>query len=102
MNMIRSPRLCWQAQRSCGDCTVATLPSPWLRQPENRRRHTIATRSADFEVTADQRRHWFRDIDEKFVRNAPLADVQKALAGFVSAEPTGMPTPFTPLVVNTG
>ncbi|MGZ5865398.1 MAG: MBL fold metallo-hydrolase [Xanthobacteraceae bacterium] len=55
----------------------------------------------DYELTAINDGIWLRDIDEKFVRNAPLEDVKKALSD--SFQPTnGMPTPFTTLVVNTG
>jgi glyoxylase-like metal-dependent hydrolase (beta-lactamase superfamily II) len=54
-----------------------------------------------YELTAINDGTWYRDIDEKFVRNAPFEDVQKALAD--SFQPTDkLPTPFTSLAVNTG
>ena len=55
----------------------------------------------DFELTAISDGIWLRDLDEKFVRNAPLADVKQALANSFQRT-DGMPTPFTTLVVNTG
>ena len=54
-----------------------------------------------FEVTAVNDGTWFREIDEKFVRNAPFGDVQKALSDSFQP-PSQIPTPFTPLVINTG
>ena len=54
-----------------------------------------------FEVTAVNDGVWLRDLDDKFVRNASFADVQKATAD--ARMPTGkMVIPFTALVVNTG
>ena len=54
-----------------------------------------------YEVTALYDGTWFRKIDDKFVRNASLAEVTKALAD--SFLPPGIvPTPFTALLVNTG
>jgi glyoxylase-like metal-dependent hydrolase (beta-lactamase superfamily II) len=55
----------------------------------------------DYEITAINDGTWYRSFDEKFVRNASLADVQKALSdAFLPTDK--VPTPFTPLVVNTG
>jgi glyoxylase-like metal-dependent hydrolase (beta-lactamase superfamily II) len=55
----------------------------------------------NFEVTALYDGTWFRKIDDKFVRNADLAEVNEALAD--SFLPPGVvPTPFTALLVNTG
>ena len=55
----------------------------------------------DYELTALNDGIWNRAIDDKFVRNAPYAEVQKAMeAAFI---PVGtLPIPFTTLVVNTG
>lgn len=54
-----------------------------------------------FEITAISDGIWLRDLDANFVRNAPLADVQKVLADAYA--PAGkIPIPFTPLIVNTG
>jgi glyoxylase-like metal-dependent hydrolase (beta-lactamase superfamily II) len=55
----------------------------------------------DYELTAINDGVWLRAIDDKFVRNAGFADVQKALAD--SFQPAGkLPIPFTTLVINTG
>jgi glyoxylase-like metal-dependent hydrolase (beta-lactamase superfamily II) len=54
-----------------------------------------------FELTALYDGIWNRPIDEKFVRNAPFAEVQKALAdSFLSTDK--LPIPFTALLVDTG
>jgi glyoxylase-like metal-dependent hydrolase (beta-lactamase superfamily II) len=55
----------------------------------------------DFEVTAVNDGTWYRPLDDKFVRNAPFPEVQKALSDVFL--PTGtLPIPFTALIVNTG
>jgi glyoxylase-like metal-dependent hydrolase (beta-lactamase superfamily II) len=54
-----------------------------------------------FEVTALYDGTWFRKIDDTFVRNAGLADVNKALAE-AFLPPGIVPTSFTALMVNTG
>jgi glyoxylase-like metal-dependent hydrolase (beta-lactamase superfamily II) len=55
----------------------------------------------DFELTAINDGTWYRQLDDKFVRNAPLPDVQKALSDMFL--PTNvLPIPFTALIVNTG
>ena len=54
-----------------------------------------------FEVTALYDGTWFRKIDDTFVRNAGLAEVNKALTdSFLT--PGIVPTSFTALLVNTG
>ncbi len=54
-----------------------------------------------FELTALYDGIWYRPITEKFIRNAPFADVEHALAdAFMPADK--LATPFTTLVVNTG
>src|SRR5262245_19885644 len=54
-----------------------------------------------FELTAVNDGIWDRPIDEKFVRNAPFADVQQALAdAFLATDK--LPISFTSLAVNTG
>jgi glyoxylase-like metal-dependent hydrolase (beta-lactamase superfamily II) len=55
----------------------------------------------DYELTALYDGVWNLPIDEKFVRNAAFAEVQKALtAAFLP--PGTLPIPFTTLMVNTG
>ena len=54
-----------------------------------------------YEITAINDGTWYRALDDKFVKNAPLADVQKALSDqFLPADT--VPIPFTTLMVNTG
>lgn len=55
----------------------------------------------NFEVTALYDGTWFRKIDDKYVRNAGLAEVNKALAD-AFLPPDIVPTAFTALLVNTG
>jgi glyoxylase-like metal-dependent hydrolase (beta-lactamase superfamily II) len=55
----------------------------------------------DFELTALYDGIWYRPIDDKFIRNAPFADVEHALdAAFMPHD--RLATPFTTLIVNTG
>ena len=54
-----------------------------------------------FEITAINDGTWYRALDDKFVKNAPFADVQKALSDqFLPTDK--IPIPFTTLMVNTG
>lgn len=55
----------------------------------------------DFELTAVYDGFWNRPINNKFVRNAPYAEVEKALANSFMP-PDTLAMPFTPLLVNTG
>lgn len=55
----------------------------------------------DYEITAINDGTWYRALDDKLVRNAPFADVQKALSD-VFLPTDKLPIPFTALVVNTG
>jgi glyoxylase-like metal-dependent hydrolase (beta-lactamase superfamily II) len=58
-------------------------------------------RIGSYELTALHDGTWFRPIDDKFVKNAPWADVQKALVdNFLPTDK--LPIPFTALIVNTG
>ena len=60
-------------------------------------RHKIGS----FELTAVHDGVWYRDIDDKFVRNAPWAAVQKSMED--AHMPAGkLVIPFTALIVNTG
>ena len=55
----------------------------------------------NYELTAAYDGVWNRPIDDKFIRNAYFPDVQKVLAdAFLPIH--ALPTPFTPLAVNTG
>src|ERR1700686_2290910 len=54
-----------------------------------------------FELTALYDGIWYRPITDKFIRNAPFAEVESALAdAYMPADK--LATPFTTLVVNTG
>ncbi len=54
-----------------------------------------------YELTALYDGIWYRPITDKFIRNAPFADVEHALdAAFMPHDQ--LATPFTALVVNTG
>jgi glyoxylase-like metal-dependent hydrolase (beta-lactamase superfamily II) len=58
-------------------------------------------RIGSFELTALHDGVWYRPIGDKFIRNAPFADVRRALAdAFMPADK--LATPFTTLLVNTG
>lgn len=54
-----------------------------------------------YELTALYDGTWFRKIDDKFVRNASGAEVEKALTD-AFLQPGIVPTSFTALLVNTG
>ena len=54
-----------------------------------------------FELTALYDGIWYRPITDKFIRNAPFAEVESALAdAFMPVDE--LATPFTTLIVNTG
>ena len=76
-------------------------PTPRRRQPANKRPAFIAIGIGSFELTALYDGIWYRPITEKFIRNAPFAEVENALtAAFMPADK--LATPFTTLIVNTG
>lgn len=54
-----------------------------------------------YELTAIHDGVWMQKVDEKFIRNAALPDVEKAMAN-AFMEPGIVPTPFTPLLINMG
>ncbi len=54
-----------------------------------------------YEITAINDGTWYRPLDDKFVKNAAFADVQKALSDQFLPTDT-VPIPFTALAVNTG
>jgi glyoxylase-like metal-dependent hydrolase (beta-lactamase superfamily II) len=59
------------------------------------------TKLGDFQLTALYDGTWFLKIDDEFVRNAGLADVNKAL-GAAFLPPSVLPISFTVLLVNAG
>ena len=77
--------------------------------PSGRRRAVAGKQTAGvyryrigaFELTALYDGIWYRPITDKFIRNAPFAEVESALAdAFMPADE--LATPFTTLIVNTG
>src|ERR1700683_1487086 len=75
---------------------AATAP-PAGKQAPGIYRYTIGS----FEVTALYDGIWYRPITDKFIRNAPFAEVEHALdAAFMPHDK--LATPFTTLIVNTG
>ncbi len=76
---------------------AAAAVAPAGKQTPSIYRYKIGT----FELTALYDGIWYRPITEKFIRNAPFAEVESALAeAFMPADK--LATPFTTLVVNTG
>lgn len=55
----------------------------------------------DYQLTALYDGTWFLPIDDKFIRNAPVAEVDQALAR-AFLPPRVLPVTFTALMVNTG
>lgn len=58
-------------------------------------------RIGDFEITALYDGVWYRPIDEKFIRHADYADVQKEMSDAFMPQQK-LATPFTTILVNTG
>jgi glyoxylase-like metal-dependent hydrolase (beta-lactamase superfamily II) len=87
-----------------GAAAAAALPSPTLAAAPPAGKPGPAFyrfRLGGYELTALYDGIWNRPLDEKFVRNAPFADVQKALAdNFFPVDK--LPLPFTAMLVNTG
>ena len=75
---------------------IAAAPASG-RQSPGVYRHKIGS----YELTALYDGTWFRKIDDKFVRNASGAEVEKALTD-AFLQPGIVPTSFTALLVNTG
>jgi glyoxylase-like metal-dependent hydrolase (beta-lactamase superfamily II) len=78
------------------DPAAAAAPSAGKQAP-GIYRYRIGT----FELTALYDGIWYRPITDKFIRNAPFAEVERALdAAFMPHDK--LATPFTTLIVNTG
>ena len=54
-----------------------------------------------FELTAIHDGVWMRKVDNNFIKGAARPEIEKAMAN-AFMEPGIVPTPFTPVVVNTG
>ena len=75
----------------------AAATPPAGRQTPGIYRYRVGT----FELTALYDGIWYRPITDTFIRNAPFAEVEGALAdAFMPADK--LTTPFTTLIVNTG
>ncbi len=76
---------------------VSAIAAPAGKATPGIYRYRVGT----FELIALYDGIWYRPITEKFIRNAPFAQVESALAdAFMPADK--LTTPFTTLVVNTG
>jgi glyoxylase-like metal-dependent hydrolase (beta-lactamase superfamily II) len=81
---------------SQADLTAAAEPAA-AKQAPGIYRYKIGS----YELTALYDGIWYRPITDKFIRNAPFAEVERALSdAFMPADK--LATPFTTLVVNTG
>ena len=82
---------------AAGAGPAAAAAPPSGKQTSGVYRYKIGT----FELTALYDGIWYRPITDKFIRNAPFAEVEHALAD-AFMPPDKLTTPFTTLVVNTG
>jgi glyoxylase-like metal-dependent hydrolase (beta-lactamase superfamily II) len=85
------------AALAAGAGPAAAAAPPSGKQTSGVYRYKIGT----FELTALYDGIWYRPITDKFIRNAPFAEVEHALAD-AFMPPDKLTTPFTTLVVNTG
>ena len=85
------------AVAAIGATAFATMPQAATATPGFRRRHL-----GDVTLTAIYDGVWNRPIDATFVRNAPFAAVQRAMAEASMPSADRLPVPFTALVVETG
>src|SRR3984885_144414 len=97
-NISRRALLAGSALAATGPLAPAFgAPPPAGKEMPGIYRYRIGT----FELTALYDGIWYRPITDKFIRNAPFAEVESALAdAFMPADK--LATPFTTLIVNTG
>jgi glyoxylase-like metal-dependent hydrolase (beta-lactamase superfamily II) len=82
--------------------SLGTLPAQTAAPPAGKQASAFYRfKLGSYELTAIHDGIWYRDIDAKFVGNAPWSAVQKAMAD-VFMEPGKLQIPFTTIVVNTG
>jgi glyoxylase-like metal-dependent hydrolase (beta-lactamase superfamily II) len=87
---------------SAAATALATIPARAAAPPAGAHSPGVYRQQiGDFQVTALYDGTWFRKIDDKFVRNAGPAEVNKALADSF-LQPGIVPTSFTAMLVNTG
>ena len=95
--LTRRSLLAGSAALVAGADPAAAAAPPADKQAPGLYRYKIGA----FELTALYDGIWYRPITEKFIRNAPFADVEHALdAAFMPHDK--LETPFTTLIVNTG
>ena len=95
--LTRRSLLAGSAALVAGADPAAAAAPPADKQAPGLYRYKIGT----FELTALYDGIWYRPITEKFIRNAPFAEVEHALdAAFMPHDK--LETPFTTLIVNTG
>ncbi len=87
---------------SAAAATLATMPVRAAAPATGKQNPGLyRTKLGSYELTALYDGTWFRKIDDKFVRNASGAEVEKALTELF-LQPGIVPTSFTALLVNTG
>lgn len=95
--LTRRGLLAGTALAAIGADTAAAAPPPAGMQAPAIYRYKIGS----YQLTALYDGIWYRPITDKFIRNAPFAEVEHALdAAFMPHDK--LATPFTALVVNTG
>ncbi len=95
--LTRRSLLAGSAALVAGADPAAAAAPPADKQAPGLYRYKIGA----FELTALYDGIWYRPITEKFIRNAPFAEVEHALdAAFMPHDK--LETPFTTLIVNTG
>ena len=95
--LTRRSLLAGSAALVAGPDPAAAAAPPADKQAPGLYRYKIGA----FELTALYDGIWYRPITDKFIRNAPFAEVEHALdAAFMPHD--RLETPFTTLIVNTG
>jgi glyoxylase-like metal-dependent hydrolase (beta-lactamase superfamily II) len=96
-NVTRRSLLAGSAATALASQDAAAAARPAGKQTPGIYRYKIGA----FELTALYDGIWYRPITDKFIRNAPFADVEGALdKAFMPHDK--LETPFTTLIVNTG
>ena len=90
------------ALASAGALPALTTPAPAAAPATGQQAVGVYRyKVGSYELTALYDGTWFRKIDDKFVKNASGAEVEKALTDSF-LQPGIVPTSFTSLIVNTG
>jgi glyoxylase-like metal-dependent hydrolase (beta-lactamase superfamily II) len=99
--MTELTRRTWLAGSAAAAALATTPALPAAPVSGTQNPGVYRTKIGSFELTALYDGTWFRKIDDKFVRNASSAEVDKALTD-AFLQPGIVPTSFTALLVNTG